>query len=200
VHKLFEENLKGASILPFVGFLAPDGKWVTGYSGYKDKEAFAKVLERAENAPYLQASDAVRKKLAGMVTRAGAAAEKGDWKTVVRTVNDAARSHGRCPERAQIAEIRKKAQAWAEGEFDAAIKLSRSAESIDDARAKLMEVRKQLTGEPEAEEADQGVKALQRLVWITKIKSADDATKVRAEAAREYEGTRWTAMFEEAAD
>lgn len=199
VDKILSEHLKGAQMLPFVAFLGHDGKWVAGYSGFKGKDEFLKVLEQAENDPALQASDAVRKKLAVIVTRAGKAAEKGDWKTVMRTAKDAAKTTGRCPERTQLGEIVGKAKAWATGEFDAAIRLAQSGGSLEDARAKLMEVRKQFGGEPEADDADKGLKALQRLASIAKTEAGGgDGTASREKAFREFEGTRWTAIFEAA--
>jgi len=195
VEKIMQENLPGANMLPFAAFITHDGKWVGGYSGYRDTEAFLKVLKEAEDTPYLKASKAVQKKLAGLADRAAKAAEKGDWKTVMRAVQDAAKTTGRCPERDALAGIEKRARAWAVQQLEAAVKAARSGD-LDAAEKALDLVRKQFSGEPEAAEATEGQKALKSLALVVATEEKGTAAPGgREKAAQRYEGTRWAAIF-----
>src|SRR5262245_35254171 len=92
-------NLKGAGTLPFAGFISHDGKWVDGFSGFKDTAEFVKVLDAVDKSPILNATDAVKKKLAVLAASAEKAAAKSDWKTVMKAWQDASKTTGRCPER-----------------------------------------------------------------------------------------------------
>lgn len=194
VEALMRENLKGASTLPFVAFVTHDGKWVGGFSGFKDAAAFVGVLESAEESPLLQATKAVQAKLATLATKATKASEAGDWKTVVASCREAAKTTGRCPERKTLAGLRKSAGAWAAGRFDEAVAAARAGDAAK-AQAAIADVRKHFAGEPEADDADTGTKALRRLSLIP---AGDAGAPNRAKAAKEYEGTRWAAIFSEA--
>ena len=199
VEKIMRENLAGAQRLPFVGFVTHHGKWVGGFAGYKDKRAFLRVLEAAEKSPSLQASKAVRKKLAGLAANARRAADKGDWKTVMRAAQAAAKTTGRCPERKILAEVVTKARAWAASQLDAAVRMARSGGDLTEPRKTLSEVRKSFPGEPESADADTGLKALKKLSRIVRLESGASPPKgIRAKAARKYQGTRWASIFEPA--
>lgn len=191
VERIMHDNLKGASTLPFVGFVTYDGKWVGGYSGFRDSPEFLKALEEAEQSPLIQATDAVRKKLAALVERAEKAAEKGDWKGVMAAARDAAKLKGRCPERSTLAATTKKARDWATARFDEAVKAARAGD-ITTAQQTVGDVRKQFAGEPEAEEADLGTKALRRLSLIP---AGDAGARSREKATEEYKDTRWSTIF-----
>jgi hypothetical protein len=196
VEKIMRENLKGANMLPFVAFVTYDGKWVGGYSGYKETAEFVKVLAAAEDTPYLKATKAVQEKLATLAEKAGKAAGAGDWKTVVAASRDAGKTTGRCPERKAIAEIMAKAQAWAAGKLDDAVKAAQAGSDLAPANEALAEVRKCFLGEPEATDAETGMKALRRLSTILEAEAKGMASpSSREKAAKEYEDTRWAAMF-----
>ena len=149
--------MPGARTLPFVGFITHDGKWVGGYAGSKQPGAFLDVLNKAADTPYLKASKATRKKLAGIVARAEKAAAKDDWKTVIKSGKDVAKTTGRCPERQQMAKLIGRAHAWGDKELKRAVTLAQSADDVAEPRKVLMAVKKNLSGEPEAADAAVGL-------------------------------------------
>lgn len=199
VEKIMREHLAGASRLPFVGFITHKGEWVGGYAGFKDTRAFLRVLKAAEETPHLQASKAVRKKLAGLVATASKAAAKGDWKSVMRAAQAAAKTTGRCPERETLAGFVQKARAWAVEQFDTAVRLARAGGDLKEPRKVLGAVKRAFPGQPEAADADLGLKALTRLAQIVRVEAgASPPEGLREKAARKYEDTRWEAIFKSA--
>ena len=197
VQKIMRANLAGAQRLPFAGFITHDGKWIGGFSGYKDTSAFLRVLKAAEDHPYLQASKAVRKKLAGLVAKANQAADKGDWKSVMKAAQAAAKTSGRCPEREALAEVVETARDWATQQFAAAVRIARSGGDLTEARGAVNDVKKSFSGEPESADADTGLKALSRLSQIVRIEAgAAPLAEARHKASRKYKDTRWTSIFE----
>lgn len=190
VSKIMQANLKGAGMLPFAAFITPDGKWVEGFSGFRDTEQFVKVLDAAEKSPLIQASEATRKKLAALSEKAGKAAEGGDWKSVAGAWHEAQKTTGRCAERKALAALRKKAGEWANGRLDEAVKAAQKGD-VATAQAAIADVKKQLAGDPEAADADTGVKAMRKLSLLP---AGDE--KARQKAALEFTDTRWAAAFE----
>src|SRR5689334_20648676 len=189
-----QENLKGANVLPFVGFLTPDLKWVAGFSGYKDQAAFLAVLDAADKSPLLDATDAVKKKLTGLADKAAKAAEKGDWKAVLAAGHEGAATTGRSPDRVRLEDLVKKAHDWAETEFTRIVDEVRKGGELPAARKALGDVKKQMAGEPEAADVETGLKALTKLATIRGVeadpKGADPAA-MREKAAKEFETSRW---------
>ncbi|MHC4451898.1 MAG: hypothetical protein ACYS0E_17460 [Planctomycetota bacterium] len=198
VRQLLTSKLSGASTLPFVGFVTHDGKWVDGFSGRKAGSAFMKVLEKAENSPYLQATPAVRKKIAGLLKRAEKAAPKNDWKTVMKSNQGAKKLEGRCPERTALNALVDQGRAWAVKQFRAAIKTARDEGDTSAAHKMISKVKSQFRGEPEAEEATDGLAALRKLTQLKKIEARGSApADIRDRAAKAYEGKRWAGLFGE---
>jgi len=199
VEKIMREHLAGAQRLPFVGFVTHKGEWVGGFSGYKDTPEFLKVLKTAEETPHLQASKAVRKRIVGLVASAQKAADKGDWKSVMRAAQAAAKTTGRCPERETLAEVVTKARAWAAEQLDAAVRMAGTGGDLTEARNALSDVKKMFGGEPEATEAGLGLKALGRLSQIVRLEEGrSPLVEAREKEVRKYEGTRWASIFEPA--
>jgi hypothetical protein len=198
VESLMSTNLPGAGTLPFAGFVTPDLKWVGGFSGYKDESGFLGVLEAAEKSPLLDATEAVKKKLATLADKATKAAEKGDWKTVMASGTEAAATTGRCPDRGRLEDLVKKARAWAEERLAGVVADVRKGGDLPAARKALEDVRKAFAGEAEAEDAAKGLKALQRIGNIRAVEADPkglDPESIRKKAAKEYEGSRWAAAF-----
>jgi hypothetical protein len=198
VEQIMSANLAGAQMLPFAGFVSFDGKWVAGFSGYRDTGEFLKVLDTADKSPLLNATDAVRKKLAALVKIAEPAAKKGDWKTVVKACKDASKMFGRCPEREALAGFEKQALDWANGQFDAVVKDARSGADLTEARKKLNDVKRHFAGEPEGADADLGLKAIAKLSVLVAAEAsgAPLPAGARAKAASEYKDSRWAQIFE----
>ena len=196
VAQIMRANLPGASTLPFVAFITHDGKWIDGFSGHKTAGAFAVVLDKVEKSPLLQASEATRKKLAALVARARKAAAKGSWKSVVKAGQAAAKLKGRCPERKQMAKLMRSASRWARGQLYEAAKLAQAADNLGVPRKTLMDVKKKFAGQPEADDAANGLKALRAMAKIVKAESGGkDAAASREKAADTFKGTRWVAIF-----
>jgi hypothetical protein len=208
VDTLLRRHLPGADMLPLVGILDPDGRWITGFSGACSAERFQAHLTSAERAlatwralhpapespspsPCAAPSTPATPPAATPCARAREAAEKGAWSEVVRLCRQA----GDGPESAAL---RARARTWAEARLDAAIEACRGSR-FDDAMAAVSLVRQQLRGEPEAEEASRGTVAIRLAQAIARIDPADAAReKARESAYLGMRGTRWERLFESA--
>ena len=198
VQKIMQENLKGAGTLPFVALLTPDLKWVGGFSGYKDEAAFIAVLDAADKSPLLDASDAVKKKLLGLADKAAKAAEKADWKAVLSAGHEAAATTGRSPDRVRLEDLVKKAHEWADGELNRIVEDVRKGGDLPAARKALGDVKKQMAGETEAADVETGLKALTKLSTIRSVEAEPkgvDPAAMREKVAKEFESSRWKAVF-----
>lgn len=197
VNRIMRDNLANARTLPFVGFVTYDGKWIAGFSGFKRKGDFLKVLNEVEKSPHLQASEAVRKKLAKIVERAEKAAARSDWKAVLKEAGKAAKTRGRCPEREAMAAIERKARDWAEARFATVARMAREGGDLTEARKLLGEVRREFSREPEGDVASEGLKALTQLDRILdrEKRSGEPETELRKKKAERFEDTRWAALF-----
>ena len=197
VRALMTENLKNANILPFVGFITPQGKWVGGYAGGSDEARFLKVLDEVEKSPLLEATDAVKKKVAGLAEKAGKAAEKGEWKSVLGAAREAKETTGRCESRETLEGFVKKAREWSAAQFDAAVKGAQSGGDLAEPRRILGDVKKQFSGEPEAAEAEAGLKALTKLSNLQAAEAAPNAQAgLREKVKKEFAASRWAAIFD----
>jgi hypothetical protein len=196
VARIMQDHLAGGTSLPFAGFLAPDGKWVDGFSGYKDAKAFAEVLASVEKSPVLQAAPAVRKQLEKGAAAVTAAAERSDWKTVLGEVKKASKSSGRCPERDALKAAEKKARDWVAAELDAAVQEGGAGADLAKARKHLSDVKAQFAGEPEFADAEAGSKAMNQLQLIREAEARSGPMPVaREKAAATFKGSRWAAIF-----
>jgi hypothetical protein len=192
-----DEHLKGASTLPFAGFITPQGNWVDGFSGFKNEEGFLKILDAVEKSPLLEATEAVKKKVAGLAEKAGKAAEKGEWKSVLGAAKEAKETSGRCDGREALEGLVKKARDWATAQFDAAGKAAQSGGDLAEPRRILGDVKKQFPGEPEAAEAEAGLKALTKLSNLQAAEAAPNAQPgLREKVKKEFAASRWAAIFD----
>jgi hypothetical protein len=117
----------------------------------------------------------------------------------MRAAQAAARTTGRCPERETLAELVQKARAWAAEQFGAAVRMARTGGDLKEPRKVLGNVKRAFSGQPEAADADTGLKALRRLSQIVSIESRPSPPAgLREKAAEKYEGTRWASVFEPA--
>jgi len=199
VEKIMSSNLAGATTLPFVAILTHDLKWVGGWSGYKDASFVEKALDDAKASPLLQASEAVRKKMQGLVGAAKKAVEKGDWKSVLKAGKDADALDGRCAERDEIGAAVKAARDWGERTLASVADAVKAGGDRVEAKKTLNEVLKQFGAEPEGEDAKQGLKAIDRLgniVGVEEGKGGLNPAGLREKAAKDYEKGRWKAIFE----
>jgi hypothetical protein len=196
VADLMNTNLAGATSLPLVAFLTPDGRFIEGYSGWMDEPEFVQLLARVEKSPLLDAAPAVRKVLAKHAAAVGPAVEKGDWQVVLVAAREAKKSIGRCPERAAIQAAAKQARAWAAAELARVVEEAPTATDLAGLRKVLAGVRQKFAGEPEAADADNGGKALQQLAQVRQAEAGGNPARgLRERQAAPFQGTRWTAVF-----
>ena len=198
--KLVRDNLPNANVLPFAGFLTHDLKWIAGFSGGKNEAAFVAILDAVDKSPLLEASPAGKKKLAGLVEKAGKAAEKGEWKAVLAACHEGSDVSGRCEERTQLDALVGKAREWATGRFAAALKIAQEGGDLVESRKVLNEVKKHFSGEPESADAETGLKALAKLSTVRTAEEGGTAPAgYREKAAADFKDTRWAAAFEKKA-
>jgi hypothetical protein len=196
VAQLFTSNMPGARSLPFVAFLTPDGRWIDGYSGWKEEAELLEVILRAEKSPLLNAEPAIRKQLEKAAAAAAGATEKGNWKPVLDAAREATKTVGRCPERTAIKTALQSARAWAEKELGSAADEARTQLDLVEPRKRLAQVKKHFAGEPEAADADAGTKAMQRLTQIREAEKLPNPKKnLREVAAEQFKNSRWSAIF-----
>ena len=200
VEALMRANLPDASSLPFVALLTPDGRWIDGYSGWKEEPAFLQLLAKAEKSPLLEATAAVRKQLEKHAGTVGAAAEKGDWQAVLVAAREERKSVGRCPERDVIKGAEKKAREWAAAELDGVVQQAKAGGDIVALRKRLGVVKQKFAGEPEAADVETGLKAMQKLGLVREVEAGGNPAKdLRERNSAPFKGTRWIAMFDKPA-
>ena len=200
VYELCVKNLPAPQQAPMVGFLTADGEWVDGFSGWIEPADFVKVLDRVEKSPLLLAKPAVRKQLEKHAATAGPAADKSDWPVVLTAAREARKSTGRCPERDAITTAEIKARAWAAAEIESVVQAAKSSTDLAPLRKKLSAVKQKFPGEPEATDADTGLKALQKLGLVREVEAGGNpARDLRERHAAPFKDTRWVALFEKPA-
>ena len=195
VEEILRAGLPKATGLPFVAFVTYDGKWVDGYAGSTNSDTFLESLAKAEKAPSLQASPAVRKKITGLAARAQREAKKGKWKAVVRAHQTAAKLTGRCAERTELNALMTRARAWAEAQLNSAAKLGATGTDLPTAEKLIKSIKSAFANEPESKDAAKGLKAFKALTKIQKAEAGTRDEPAREKAAARYEGSRWTIIF-----
>lgn len=197
IDTILHANLPNANMLPFVAFLTCDGQWINGASGYQDVPQLLALLDAAEKSPVREAKPEVQKALAKPAAAATAAAAKSDWKAVLVAAREEKKSSGRCAERDAIRTAEKAARDWAAAEFAAVVQGAAAGDDLVPLRKRLTAVKQQFAGEPEAADAENGFKALQRLQVVREVEAAPNpARDLRTRSAEPWKGTRWTAIFE----
>jgi hypothetical protein len=194
VQKLLAEHLGAAGRLPVVAFITRDLKWVDGYRGYKDAAGFLSVLAQVEKSPVLDASPGDAKKLETLAAQADKALEKEQWANVMAAWKGAAAVQGNSPLRARIEAAVAKARVWADGEMTKGLERVKAGGDRNALRAVLKKVTTTFAGEPEQKEADLGVRALDKLSVIEGLAAEQQAVS-REKAAKDFAGTRWSALF-----
>ncbi|MEM8883134.1 MAG: hypothetical protein AAGD14_03605 [Planctomycetota bacterium] len=198
IEKLMRSHLSNATGLPFVAILTADGRWVAGDSGITSDTSMTGLLDKAERSSLLAASAAVRKKLKGMLPRTRKAAAKGDWKTVVKSNQSAAKLRGLCPERTELRNLLRDARKWADTQFREVIRMGQTGGDLKAAAKKLSTVKRTFSGEPEAKDADVGIKALKKLEAVVKAEGGGERDEERRERTKEpFAKTRWASLFDE---
>lgn len=153
------------------------------------------ILDAAEKSPLLGATPEVTKKLEALATQAEQGVEKSAWAKVLAAGKGAGDLNGRSPVRERIAAAVAKAREWADGEMTKALDGVKAGGDRNALRAALRKVVSAFPGEPEAKEAEAGVKAIERLTVLDGV-AADALVKAREKATKDFAGTRWVALFQ----
>ena len=223
VETIFKTGLPGAGALPFVAFVSPDLGWITGWAGATTPSDIGPHLKVAETwraraavartgggrtpppavpagASVLgQAPRAARgtpasdfEKARSLLFQARLAAGAGRHGEVLRLDVEAGRLAVRV-EPAEWATLGQHATAWAETCLCAAATAAR-ARKCEDAAKLLADVRREMEGRPAESEAVRGERAVAKLKSVDAVPAAGkDAA--REAAAKEFQGSRWEALF-----
>ncbi len=190
-------RLPDATILPFVAVVTHEGKWVTGYNGGRTYSNFEKIVDYLEKSGKLDAPPEVRQKIAKLAEMAEKLAAKKSWAGAIKAVREAKSTFGRCEERKQIDAIAKQAHDWVEGQFATVIAAAVSGKKLAPGRKRLKAVIKAFGEEPQAKDAALGVDALSKLYRVRQVEARGlPAKELRPRTAKEFEGTRWTKVFD----
>ena len=127
--------------LPFFAYVTPDGKFISGTSGFRDEKAFKADLEGVLASDLLRVPAPLEKKLEKMAEQAAKEAEAGKTTAVIRTARQARGIRGSSPSKDKIAEI--------------------YAKTVEEGQAKLKEAA-ELCGEGKFDDADKLVSAVAR--------------------------------------
>jgi hypothetical protein len=194
IERLFDEHLPNARSLPFVAIVTPDLRWVAGKAGFLDATRLSQLVDEVEKSPLLQASAETAKRLEAMAGEAESAVASSQWQRVVAVSRSAGALRGRSPSRERIAAARTRAHAWAEGESARVLASLQKDGDRAAAKTSLEALASVFAGEPEAQDAEAGRRALARLTAIDGFADPDRAP-ARAAASREFSGTRWGVLF-----
>jgi hypothetical protein len=190
------EKFDGAPSLPFVAWVTHDFEYVHGFTGGRTLRQFEKDLEIVEASPLVPATLEVEKKITALAAKAAKAAETESWPTVLAAGREVAQLKGRCPQRDVLAEAVEQARDFAASRFDWVEDSVADAKDLKPLKAVLKGVQKQFKGEPEAETAKLGLKAVDTYARIAKL-DGEKAVVARGKAAATFKDTRWAPLFQE---
>jgi hypothetical protein len=97
------------NILPFFAYAGPDGKFISGTSGFRDAAKFKADLEAVLANPALRVPPEVEKKLAKLAEQAAKDAEAGKVAALLKTAKTAEGARGFSESKDKILELRAKA-------------------------------------------------------------------------------------------
>lgn len=167
-------QVKG-NILPFYAYVTPEGKFISGTSGFRDVNAFKGDLEGAMKSDLMRAPAEVEKKLAKIAEQAAKDLEAKKFAGVVKAARDAEAVRGFSDSKDKIRDLYAQAVGGAQQKIKEAAELSKESK-FDEAAALLAPLAKDFKGtevEPAAVAAN---KALDRLKSVSKfLEKADKA-------------------------
>jgi len=119
------------------------------------------------------------------------AAKRGDWATVLRLTRDAT------IDQTALRGLNRQAHAWAHGRLAMAVRAVRE-ERYDEARTAMNEVGRTMLKEPEAVDAQRGLRAVEMMRDML-VLSEDSPLRstVRKTSYEKMRGTRWAPLFSE---
>ena len=171
------EQVQG-NTLPFFAYVTPEGKFISGTSGFRDEKTFKADLEGVLQSDVLRVPAPLEKKLASMAEQAAKDAEAGKTAAVVKTARQAEAIRGSSASKDRIRELYAKALEDGRGRLEAAADLCREGK-FDDAGKVVSEVSKDYKGTELEKAAAAANKALPRLRQAHKDAEAGNANAAK---------------------
>lgn len=193
--RFFTERFPAAPSLPFVAFVTHDFQFVHGFTDARSAKEFLADLDIAQKSPLFPATEQDEESMRKLAATAAAAADSEDWAAVLQAGRAAAKIPGRCDSRPEVEDAVQEARDWARNRLDEAVDALLSTDGAGDPKANLDAVRKVFKGEPEADEAAQGLDAMAEVARIRKA-GPSKADAARGKARERFRGTRWERLFE----
>lgn len=153
-------QVKG-NVLPFYAYATPDGKFITGTSGFRNKAAFKADLEGVLKSDLLRVPAEFEKKLAKMADQAAKDLEAKKIPAVVKAARDAAAIRGFSESKDKIQESLAQAVAAGHDRIKEAAELCKDAK-FEEAGAILSAVTKDYKGSELEKPAAAATKALEK--------------------------------------
>jgi hypothetical protein len=153
-------QVKG-NVLPFYAYASPDGKFITGTSGFRSKTVFKADLEGVLKSDLLRVPAEFEKKLAKMADQAAKDFEAKKIPAVIKAARDAAAIRGFSDSKDKIQELLTQALAAGHEKIKEAAELCKDAK-FDEAGAILSGLTKDFKGSELEKPAAAATKALDR--------------------------------------
>lgn len=164
--------------LPFFAYVSPDGKFISGTSGFRDEKTFKADLEGVLASDLLRVPAPLEKKLATMAEQAAKDAEAGKTAAVVKTAKQAQAIRGSSPSKDKIAELYAKAIDEGQQKLKDAAGLCGEG-TFDDAEKLVSAVSKDFKGTELEKPAAAAAKALPRLKQAHKDSEAGNKNSAK---------------------
>lgn len=187
------------NILPFYAYIAPDGKFIAGTSGFRDVKMFKADLQAALKSDLLRLPPAVEKKLQKAADQAAKDLEAKKYAAVIRAAKDAEKFKGVSDARDKLKDLATQAAELGKKAIEEAAGLAKE-DKIDEALALAKKLQADFKGTEVETAANDAVKSLDRL----KAALADIAKGAKADAKNRYtlilkeaKDSPWAAIAEE---
>lgn len=164
--------------LPFFAYVTPDGKFISGTSGFRDEKTFKADLEGVLQSELLKVPAPLEKKLAKMAEQAAKDAEAGKTAALIKTARQAQAIRGSSPSKDKIAELYAAAVEQGRGKLQEAADLCRDGK-FDEADKLVGAVARDYKGTELDKPAAAAKKALPRLRQAHKDAEAGNAKSAR---------------------
>ena len=164
--------------LPFFAYVTPDGKFISGTSGFRDEKTFKADLEGVLQSDLLRVPAPLEKKLEKMAEQAAQDAEAGKTAALIKTARQAQAIRGSSASKDKIAELYANALEQGRGKLAEAAEMCRDGK-FDDADKLVSAVARDYKGTELDKPAAAAKKALPRLRQAHKDAEAGNKNSAR---------------------
>lgn len=168
-------QVKG-NTLPFYAYATPDGKFISGTSGFRNEKSFKSDLEGVLKNDALKAPPELEKKLAKMAEQAAKDFEAKKFAAVIKTAKDADAIRGVSDSKDKIKELQTQTLEAGQQKIKEAAQLAGDGK-FDDAAPLLSSAAKDFKGSDVEKAATAGSKALDRLKSAAKESDPKNAKR-----------------------